>query len=94
MVAADMRFAIFIDETAAAYAKSAVFRAALHAEAGGEAPSAVCPPHHRHGETPTCYSTHKCRCDGCRAAGSKYQKQKRIRRAHAMWAAKNERETA
>lgn len=26
----------------------------------------VCPPHHKHGATSTCYSDHKCRCADCR----------------------------
>lgn len=27
----------------------------------------VCPPSHKHGATGTCYSSHRCRCDACRA---------------------------
>lgn len=27
----------------------------------------VCPPEHKHGVTGTCYVSHKCRCDECRA---------------------------
>jgi transcriptional regulator with XRE-family HTH domain len=28
----------------------------------------MCPAHHKHAETGTCYVIHKCRCDECRAA--------------------------
>lgn len=30
----------------------------------------LCPPDHKHGETPTCYRTHKCGCDECRNANA------------------------
>lgn len=36
----------------------------------------VCPPSHRHGETSTCYQSHRCRCGECRAWN---------RAAHRAW---------
>ena len=30
----------------------------------------ACPPEHKHAESSTCYTTHKCRCEPCRAARS------------------------
>lgn len=41
---------------------------------------AICPPDHKHGQTPTCYRMHKCGCDGCRVANAQrcYQRKKLI----------------
>lgn len=30
----------------------------------------LCPPDHKHGQTPTCYRGHKCGCDECRQANT------------------------
>lgn len=87
-----LAFADFIDNTIRNYNESAAFRAELHAEEPGADGSVrgMCPSWHRHGETPTCYSTHGCRCGGCRAAGSRRQKTQRLRRAMRMWREKEQ----
>ena len=36
----------------------------------------TCPPDHAHAEKLTCYSTHGCRCDSCRAGGSAYNRER------------------
>lgn len=36
-----------------------------------------CPPDHKHGQTATCYVTHRCRCDVCRASNTHRQSQRR-----------------
>lgn len=83
---ADMDLAVFIDDTLREYGRSAEFRAALHSEGPGAVGgvATICPPDHRHAETPTCYQ-HGCRCAGCRAAESRRQKRYRLRRARAEW---------
>jgi hypothetical protein len=85
-----MNLADHIDNTLRAYAESATYRAALHAEQPGALPGThgICPPEHPHSDTTTCYSNHGCRCDPCRAASSKRQKQARFRRARAAWGTK------
>lgn len=84
---ADRRFAEFVDETLRQYATSAMFRAALHAEAPNAKPSrAVCPPTHQHGVTNTCYRVHGCRCHDCRAREAARAKTYRSRKAVAHWA--------
>lgn len=90
-MSADALFAEFIDSTLRTYAESGVFRSALHSEAPGAPQTLVtiCPAHHKHGDTGTCYANHGCRCDGCRAGSSRRQKQARMRRAVADWRRKD-----
>lgn len=40
----------------------------------------VCPPDHKHGDTPTCYRVHRCSCSPCCAANTKrcYERKKLI----------------
>lgn len=42
--------------------------------------TAVCPPDHKHGATPTCYRVHRCSCAPCCAANTKrcYERKKLI----------------
>lgn len=42
--------------------------------------TAVCPPEHKHGDTPTCYRVHRCSCAVCCAANTKrcYERKKLI----------------
>lgn len=89
-----MRFAEFIDDRLRAYSLSAEYRGALHAEAPGHVGpvKGICPSWHPHGRTSTCYGTHGCRCDGCRAASARNQKRLRTARAVKQW--RNEKETA
>lgn len=32
----------------------------------------ICPPDHKHGDTRTCHSLHRCRCAGCRRHNNEY----------------------
>lgn len=87
----------FIDYCLDRYMRSSGFRSALHRERPGETGrpqyDGICPPWHRHGESSHCYSTHKCRCDKCRAASSLSQKRTRTRRAQREWQRRNNEET-
>lgn len=40
-----------------------------------------CPPDHSHGVALTCYASHKCRCESCRAAWNAYMREQRARAA-------------
>jgi len=83
----DNRFAVFIDDTLRSYQVSGSFRSALHAEApGARGAVTICPPEHRHGVTATCYGSHGCRCEGCRAASSVRQRRAYLARSVARWA--------
>ncbi|QOC28867.1 hypothetical protein IC744_16255 [Microbacterium hominis] len=48
-----------------------------------EAP--VCPDNHKHGLTATCYTSHGCRCLGCRAAQAATKRTERRLQAYGRW---------
>lgn len=49
----------------------------------------ICPEHHKHGETHTCYNTHGCRCVKCRRAKAKrralYDRRYRQMQGRDVW---------
>lgn len=59
------------DRRAAAYDRLLAERWTRVDSEGTSAPVIrVCPPEHGHGRNTTCYSSHSCRCEECRAAAS------------------------
>jgi hypothetical protein len=47
----------------------------------------VCPPDHAHGSTHTCYGSHRCRCDDCRAGLTPRRKSRTRRIAYGEYSA-------
>lgn len=45
----------------------------------------VCPPDHKHADTQTCYTLHKCRCTPCRRAGTARRGLQRRLQAYGRW---------
>jgi hypothetical protein len=94
MVSSDMAFSQFIDSCLYEYGRSAGYRHALHKEAPRPRKFDLCPPEHLHGATTTCYANHKCRCERCKSAWKKYQRQARMKKALAEIARAEEGKTA
>ena len=45
----------------------------------------VCPADHKHGQTPTCYTTHRCRCSECRTGAADYARAAHRLKAYGRW---------